>query len=178
MTDTTIQNHLLEVGVVECVKLKDTKWFTKQDPYVCLQYGSTKFKTRTCSGGGTAPVFQEKFNFMLIEGLREITVEVWNHHRLSRDNLIGSGKMLYLGVMMIDAGLFSRNLEATPQRMPPPAAIPPPPYTNAAAYPPPPLPAYPPYLPPPSPLLTTTTYHPYGDPAPGQYNRMYPASPY
>ncbi|PIA27147.1 hypothetical protein AQUCO_08300084v1 [Aquilegia coerulea] len=45
-----IQGQLLEVTVVSCNKLKDTEWISRQDPYVCIEYGSTKFRTRTCTG--------------------------------------------------------------------------------------------------------------------------------
>ena len=43
-----------------------------------------------CIDGHNTSVFQEKFVFSLIEGLREISVAVWNSNR--RDNFIGSGK--------------------------------------------------------------------------------------
>ncbi|KAH0733454.1 hypothetical protein KY289_004642 [Solanum tuberosum] len=88
-----IQGQLLEVTVVCCNKLKDTEWISRQDPYVCLEYGSTKFRTRTCTDGGKNPTFQEKFVFTLIEGLREINVVVWNSNTLTYDDFIGSGKI-------------------------------------------------------------------------------------
>ncbi|XP_009606823.1 16 kDa phloem protein 2 [Nicotiana tabacum] len=88
-----IQGQLLEVTVVSCNKLKDTEWISRQDPYVCLEYGSIKFRTRTCTDGGKNPTFQEKFVFTLIEGLREINVVVWNSNTLSYDDFIGSGKI-------------------------------------------------------------------------------------
>lgn len=31
--------------------LKDLEWFFRQDPYVCIEYGSSRFQTRTCTGG-------------------------------------------------------------------------------------------------------------------------------
>lgn len=37
-------------AVVGCSRLKDTEWFSRQDPYVCVEYGSSKFSTRTCTG--------------------------------------------------------------------------------------------------------------------------------
>lgn len=41
----------LLIAVVGCCnKLKDTEGISRQDPYVCLEYGSTKFRTRTCTG--------------------------------------------------------------------------------------------------------------------------------
>lgn len=88
-----IQGQLLEITVVSCNKLKDTEWISRQDPYVCLEYGSTKFRTRTCTDGGKNPTFQEKFVFTLIEGLQEINVVVWNSNTLTYDDFIGSGKI-------------------------------------------------------------------------------------
>ncbi|XP_019423130.1 PREDICTED: leucine-rich repeat extensin-like protein 3 isoform X2 [Lupinus angustifolius] len=88
-----IQGQSLEVTVVGCSKLKDTEWISRQDPYVCLEYASTKFRTRTCTDGGKNPVFQEKFVFPLIEGLREFIVLVWNSNTLSFDDFIGTGKI-------------------------------------------------------------------------------------
>ncbi|XP_014520586.1 pollen-specific leucine-rich repeat extensin-like protein 3 [Vigna radiata var. radiata] len=93
MSISGIQGQPLEVTVVSCSKLKDTEWISRQDPYVCIEYGSTKFRTRTCTDGGKNPVFQEKFVFPLIEGLREINVLVWNSNTLTFDDFIGSGKI-------------------------------------------------------------------------------------
>uniref|UniRef100_A0A7N0ZQV5 C2 domain-containing protein n=1 Tax=Kalanchoe fedtschenkoi TaxID=63787 RepID=A0A7N0ZQV5_KALFE len=93
MAVSGIQGQLLEVTVVGCSKLKDTEWISRQDPYVCLEYASSKFRTRTCTDGGKNPTFQEKFVFNLIEGLREINVLVWNSNTISYDDFIGGGKI-------------------------------------------------------------------------------------
>ena len=45
-----------------------------------------------CIDGHKTPIFQEKFVFTLIEGLREINVAVWNSNTLTVDDFIGSGK--------------------------------------------------------------------------------------
>ncbi|XP_058080177.1 protein SRC2 homolog [Magnolia sinica] len=92
-TFSGIQGHLLEVTVVGCNKLLDTEWISKQDPYVCLEYANTKFRTRTCTDGHKNPTFQEKFVFSLIEGLRELNVVVWNSNTLTYDDFIGSGRI-------------------------------------------------------------------------------------
>ncbi|XP_031503114.1 elicitor-responsive protein 3-like [Nymphaea colorata] len=94
-----IQGQVLEVTVVGCTKLRDTEWISRQDPYVCLEYGSSKFRTRTCTDGGKNPSFQEKFIFTLIEGLREVTVQVWNSNTLTMDDHIGSGRILLQKVL-------------------------------------------------------------------------------
>ncbi|KAJ6850404.1 extensin [Iris pallida] len=88
-----IQGQPLDVTIVGCSKLKDTEWLSRQDPYVCLEYASTKYRTRTCTDGGKHPVFQEKTVIPLIEGLREITVTVWNSNTINLDDFIGSGRI-------------------------------------------------------------------------------------
>lgn len=42
------------------------------------------------SDGGKNAVFQEKFMFTLLEGLRDIKVAVWNSNTLSTDDFIGN----------------------------------------------------------------------------------------
>ncbi|XP_022147782.1 protein SRC2 homolog [Momordica charantia] len=93
MSTYAIQGQPLEVTVIGCTKLKDTEWISRQDPYVLLEYGSTKFRTTTCTDGGRNPTFQEKFVFSLIEGLREINVAVWNSNTVTYDDFIGNGKI-------------------------------------------------------------------------------------
>ncbi|KAI4375971.1 hypothetical protein MLD38_013778 [Melastoma candidum] len=93
MSISGIHGHPLEVTVLGCTQLKDTEWLCRQDPYVCLEYGSTKFRTRTCTDGDLNPIFQEKFVFTLIEGLRELHVAVWNSNTITLDAFIGSGRI-------------------------------------------------------------------------------------
>uniref|UniRef100_A0A0D9WSF8 RING-type E3 ubiquitin transferase n=1 Tax=Leersia perrieri TaxID=77586 RepID=A0A0D9WSF8_9ORYZ len=79
--------------VTGCRKLRDTEFFTRQDPYVCIEYATTKVRTRTCTDGGRNPTFDEKFQIPLVEGLRELSVAVWNSNTLSHDDFIGSGRV-------------------------------------------------------------------------------------
>ncbi|XP_024533166.1 X-linked retinitis pigmentosa GTPase regulator-interacting protein 1 [Selaginella moellendorffii] len=84
----------MEINVLGGRKLKDTEWFGTQDPYVILQYGSQKFTTKTCKDGGENPVFNDNFTPSLIEGVREMSVEVWNENSMRSDQCIGAGKVL------------------------------------------------------------------------------------
>ncbi|XVF36332.1 hypothetical protein REPUB_Repub19eG0049200 [Reevesia pubescens] len=93
MSISGIQGIPFEVTVVGCYNLEDKEWISRQDPYVCLEYGSAKYRTKTCTDGGKNPTFQEKFIFTLIEGLRELNVIVWNSNTLVADDLIGSGRI-------------------------------------------------------------------------------------
>ncbi|KAE8008008.1 hypothetical protein FH972_004558 [Carpinus fangiana] len=76
------------------------------------------------------PIFQEKFVFTLIEGLREINVSVWNSNSLSSDIFIGSAKVQLHKVL-------SQGHDDTSWPLQTKAAYPPPPPAPAAlAYPP------------------------------------------
>ncbi|KAJ6404903.1 hypothetical protein OIU84_012970 [Salix udensis] len=88
-----IQGFPLEVTVVACYNLDDKEWISRQDPYVSLEYGNTKYRTKTCTDGGRNPAFQEKFIFTLVEGIRELSVVVWNSHTLSADEHLGTGRI-------------------------------------------------------------------------------------
>jgi Ca2+-dependent lipid-binding protein len=85
-----MQGTSVQVNVVGCRHLTDKEWFTKQDPYVVIEYGSNRFRTRTDTDGGRNPSFNEKFTIPLIEGLRELTVQVWNSNTIALDDFIGS----------------------------------------------------------------------------------------
>ncbi|XP_021285060.1 elicitor-responsive protein 3-like [Herrania umbratica] len=93
MSISGIQGLPFEVTVVGCYNLEDKEWISRQDPYVCLEYRSAKYRTKTCTDGGKNPTFQEKFIFTLIEGLWELNVVVWNSNTLVADDLIGSGRI-------------------------------------------------------------------------------------
>ena len=47
LVDCHIKNASLVIG---CRNLKDTEWISKQDPYVVLEYGSTRYRTKTDTG--------------------------------------------------------------------------------------------------------------------------------
>nr|KAJ0186365.1 hypothetical protein LSAT_V11C900500570 [Lactuca sativa] len=93
MANHRIHGNVLEVNVICCYKLKDTEWISRQDPYVCVEYGNNRSRTRTNTDGGKNPTFQEKFVYGMIEGLRELNIMVWNSNILSHDDFIGSGKV-------------------------------------------------------------------------------------
>lgn len=116
-TISGIQGQLLDVTVVACNKLRDTELFSRQDPYVCLEYANSRFRTRTCTDGGKHPTFQEKFQIPLIEGLREFNVAVWNSNTIKNDDFIGSGrvqlhKVLSQGYDDSSWPIQTRNLKA------------------------------------------------------------------
>ncbi|KAM0832226.1 hypothetical protein ACQ4PT_065059 [Festuca glaucescens] len=86
----SIQGQVLELRVTGCRKLRDTELFSRQDPYVIVEYANTKLRTRTCTDGGRNPSFDEKFQIPLVDGLRELNVLVWNSNTINNDDFIGS----------------------------------------------------------------------------------------
>ncbi|KAK9023323.1 hypothetical protein V6N11_003544 [Hibiscus sabdariffa] len=46
----------LEVTVVGCYNLEDKEWVSRQDPFVCLEYGSARFRTKTCTATLSLPM--------------------------------------------------------------------------------------------------------------------------
>ncbi|CAO2814858.1 unnamed protein product [Amaranthus hypochondriacus] len=205
MSISGIQGQLLELTVVGCFKLKDTEWISRQDPYVCIEYASTKFRTRTCTDGGKNPVFQEKFVLTLIEGLREINVVVWNSNTLTFDDFIGSGKVQiqdvltrgfddrswtlqtktgrYAGevkLIMHFANANKPNASSAPSAPPYAYAAPPPAFAShmspASAYSAPPSTAY---HPPPTAYPHPSSAYPSSSPYPYPHNpSSYPSNPY
>ncbi|XP_072968581.1 elicitor-responsive protein 3-like isoform X1 [Typha angustifolia] len=88
-----IQNQTLEATVLGCNMLRNTEYFTTQDPYVIVDYGGTQYRTRTCSAGGRNPSFNDRFLIRLIEGLLEMNIYVWNSNTWMSDTFIGSGRV-------------------------------------------------------------------------------------
>ncbi|KAJ0986759.1 hypothetical protein J5N97_005115 [Dioscorea zingiberensis] len=198
-TVSGIQGQVLEVTVVRCNKLKDTEWISRQDPYVCLEYASTKFRTRTCTDGGKNPVFQEKTIIPLIEGLREITVNVWNSNTITFDDFIGGGKIQLQKVLSQGYDDSSWSLQSKSGKFAGevtvimhfpnakkeqkaqaghhchlPTAPPATSYAPPSSYAP---PAYPSSAPP-APPVAYPSYGAYPSPAPMQYPTGYPPSTY
>eukprot|EP00249_Psilotum_nudum_P032157 c47347_g1_i1 orf=183-1196(+) len=95
----SVQGQSLEINVIGCKNLKDTEWLSKQDPYVVLEYANARFRTKTDTDGGRNPSFNEKFSLSLIEGLREVNIQVWNSNSVTYDDFIGSGKILLSKVL-------------------------------------------------------------------------------
>uniref|UniRef100_A0A7N0T393 C2 domain-containing protein n=1 Tax=Kalanchoe fedtschenkoi TaxID=63787 RepID=A0A7N0T393_KALFE len=183
----SIQDQILEVTVVEGSRLKDTEWFSRQDPHVFVKYGGTEFRTRTCTDGGRNPVFRDKFKFKLFDGLREIEISVFNSNTFTSNDFIGSGKVyleevLTSGYQECFCQLTNNRKSAGEIRLilrypnaSLPEAKPPPPQPAPVPAPPCPIPAFyqapPPQYHPPHPPYQ---YQPQYPPA---YQNTYPPPP-
>ncbi|KAH9305041.1 hypothetical protein KI387_009445, partial [Taxus chinensis] len=87
-----LNNPLLEITVHGCSKLKNMNYFTKQQPYVCLDYVGTQFRTTTHKEGGKNPSYNEKYYFRVIEDVDQLDIRVYSKNSMASDTLIGSGR--------------------------------------------------------------------------------------
>lgn len=69
-----------------------------------MHCGQTSYRTKTCTDGGTRPAFNERFTFGIGSAEHEVTVDIWNHNTLTRNNRIGTCKVPL-------AGAFARGYD-------------------------------------------------------------------
>ncbi|PNH07195.1 Elicitor-responsive protein 3 [Tetrabaena socialis] len=80
---------ILRVTLQYAAEIKDCDWFGRQDPYCKLRVGGQERRSRTCIDGGRRPVWNETFEFNIInENGLELTL--MDEDTLARDDLIGT----------------------------------------------------------------------------------------
>eukprot|EP00775_Hariotina_reticulata_P006500 gene6500-6728_t len=79
---------VLDVRLDYADKLKDTEVLGRQDPYCILQLGTATSRSRTCTDGGTRPVWNETFRFNNVDHANDLLVTIKNENVLS-DDVIG-----------------------------------------------------------------------------------------
>ncbi|EFJ42284.1 hypothetical protein VOLCADRAFT_119476 [Volvox carteri f. nagariensis] len=85
----TLEAGTLRVTLQYAKDIKDCDWFGRQDPYARLRIGSQERLSRVCRDGGRNPVWDEAFEFTIIN---ENTLEMilMDQDTLKRDDLIGT----------------------------------------------------------------------------------------
>ncbi|KXZ54157.1 hypothetical protein GPECTOR_5g255 [Gonium pectorale] len=83
----------LEAGVMSITleyakDLKDGDWFGKQDPYCIIRVGGQTFRTRTATDGGRNPVWNQTFQFNVINE-NDVELDIKDED-VGRDDHIGS----------------------------------------------------------------------------------------
>jgi hypothetical protein len=80
----------LEILLTEGKNLKSMDFFTKQDPYVKLFLDSQQIRSKTHSGGGKNPVWNQKLYLNVLPGQNVLRLEAWDEDAVN-DDLIGEG---------------------------------------------------------------------------------------
>ncbi|XP_057845670.2 elicitor-responsive protein 3 isoform X2 [Cryptomeria japonica] len=94
-------NPVLEITVHGCSKLKNMSFFTKQHPYVWLDYVGMEFRTTTHKEGGNNPTYNQKYYFRLIEDVDQLDVHVYSKNSVATDTFIGSGRVYLQRVLSV-----------------------------------------------------------------------------
>jgi len=82
----------LHIRVVAGIELRNPNWTGKADPYVVIKHGDAVYKTKTHSGGGKNPHWNEEFE-MKADRFNPVYLEAWdNDGPLSGDDRIGLGE--------------------------------------------------------------------------------------
>ncbi|CAM8981284.1 unnamed protein product [Rhodiola kirilowii] len=85
-SSVNIHGQTLEVNFIGGTRLRNTSKVGKQDPFVELNYGGTKHRTKPCKYGGTNPAFDDKFMIKLVEELLQIRISVNSKNTLGKDD--------------------------------------------------------------------------------------------
>ncbi|KAG2493723.1 hypothetical protein HYH03_008236 [Edaphochlamys debaryana] len=82
----------LRVTVQYAQGIKDQDWFGRQDPYVKVRVGSQERRSRTCTDGGRNPVWEETFEYSILNE-NNIELTLFDEDTLARDDLIGTAQV-------------------------------------------------------------------------------------
>ncbi|EPZ32192.1 C2-domain-containing protein [Rozella allomycis CSF55] len=82
----------LGVVIMEGKGLKDKDVFGKMDPYINLRIGSQKWRSKTVTGGGKNPTWNQSISLGVITGTEALFVEAYDEDA-GKDDFIGSGSI-------------------------------------------------------------------------------------
>ena len=80
-----LTNGRLIIRIVEGKLFRDTQMIGKMDPYLCLEYGGQKFKSKVSSGGGKFPTWNESFELDIKSVNDEIKLCAKDENIISND---------------------------------------------------------------------------------------------
>jgi Ca2+-dependent lipid-binding protein len=95
---------VIKVTCISAQLTHDTEMFSNMDPYVVVQCGSEKRKTRTHQEGGKRPQWNDSFSFANPKS-QQLKFVVWDEDNVT-DDLVGEG------VIDIDKFAKSPNIPA------------------------------------------------------------------
>ncbi|GLI61338.1 hypothetical protein VaNZ11_003699, partial [Volvox africanus] len=83
-----LQPGTLRVRLEFAKDIKDCDFFGRQDPYVRLRVGDQLRRSKVCKNGGTRPVWDETFEFVILHE-NTVDMELMDADKASRDDVIG-----------------------------------------------------------------------------------------
>ncbi len=89
----------LTVTVVEA-RLAKNYGFSRMDPYCRVRVGHSVYETPTCANGSKEPKWNKTFHCYLLQGVRQLGVEVYDECTFSTDPLIAHGSFEFPDAML------------------------------------------------------------------------------
>eukprot|EP00882_Tetradesmus_deserticola_P023199 GHRQ01025244.1.p1 GENE.GHRQ01025244.1~~GHRQ01025244.1.p1 ORF type:complete len:290 (+),score=74.13 GHRQ01025244.1:521-1390(+) len=83
----------LDVRIDYADGIKDTQALGKQDPYCVVQVGPSSSRCRTCTDGGTKPVWNETLRFNNADFDNEAIITIKNENVMQTDDVIGTARV-------------------------------------------------------------------------------------
>ncbi|KAL2629199.1 hypothetical protein R1flu_013885 [Riccia fluitans] len=83
----------VKVYLVGATAIRDSEWIGKGDPYAVIECGNQHVKSNTATDQGSKPTWNQKFHFLIDDGVTDIIVKIYNENNLQVDDLIGSAKI-------------------------------------------------------------------------------------
>ena len=76
------------VTVLRAGGLTDSQTLGKQDPYLDVRVGRINYRGKTITDGGTNPVFNQKYEFNIVDEDKGI-ISIWNSNSINKDDHLG-----------------------------------------------------------------------------------------
>ncbi|KAH7288056.1 hypothetical protein KP509_31G009700 [Ceratopteris richardii] len=87
------QLGLVEVHLIGGKGMKNVDFLGENDPYAILAYKTQKQKSKTLEGGGSNPVWKQKFYFKVDEEIDDVVIQVFDEDERTADDAIGEARI-------------------------------------------------------------------------------------
>ncbi|KAH7288057.1 hypothetical protein KP509_31G009800 [Ceratopteris richardii] len=84
---------LLEVHLIGGKGMRNVEFLGKNDPYAILTYKTQNQKSKTQEGGGSNPVWKQKFYFKVDEEIDDVVIRVFDEDKQTADDALGEARI-------------------------------------------------------------------------------------
>lgn len=73
--------------------MKNVEFLGDNDPYALISYKTQDQKSKTLEGGGSAPVWKQRFFFEVDEEIADVIIKVFDEDKRTADDFIGEARI-------------------------------------------------------------------------------------
>lgn len=84
---------ILEVYLIAGKGLKNVDFLGQNDPYAIISYKTQNQKSKTLEGGGSDPVWKQKFFFEVDDEVADVIIKVYDEDKRSADDSMGEARI-------------------------------------------------------------------------------------